>query len=241
LGIEKIGRRDNIFDSEKIKENLYLRTGSLGHAAGHSFYPGKNLGALGDGGAVTTNDEDLAKVIRAIANYGSKEKYIHAYKGLNSRLDEIQAAILRIKLPRLDADNQRRREIAEYYLNNIKNNSIILPKVSGITLTKIDGDKKTAFHSRDYNNMPSDHVWHLFVIRSPARDLLQKYLTSNNIQTLIHYPIPPHRQLALKEYRDLSRPIAERISGEVLSLPISPFLENEETSLIARVINNALV
>jgi len=152
-----------------------LHTGSLGDAAGHSFYPGKNLGAFGDAGAVTTNNDDLAEVIRAMANYGSKKKYENIYKGLNSRLDEIQAAVLRVKLKRLDADNQRRRDIAQYYLNNIRNSAIKLPETQ----------------SNENITHNFSHVWHLFVIRCTERDSLQQYLIENGIQTLIHYPIPP--------------------------------------------------
>lgn len=191
------------------------RTGSLGHAAGHSFYPGKNLGCLGDGGAVTTNDDELASVIRALANYGSNKKYQNDYQGFNSRLDEIQAAILRIKLPRLDADNKRRREIAQYYLNNIKNPEIILPTL----------------------NLELAHVWHLFVIRHPQRDKLQKYLAENKIQTLVHYPIPPHKQLAYKEWFGLNLPLTEQIHDKVLSIPMSPVMSDKAKELIVSIIN----
>jgi dTDP-4-amino-4,6-dideoxygalactose transaminase len=203
------------------------RTGSLSHAAGHSFYPGKNIGCLGDGGAVTTNDDKLAAVIRALANYGSNKKYVNDYKGLNSRLDEIQAAILRTKLPRLDADNQRRREIAQYYLDNIKHPDITLP-------CNKDYFKLSAL------NFQLSHVFHLFVIRHPRRDELQKYLTENGIQTLIHYPIPPHKQLAYSEWNELSFPITEQIHEEVLSLPISPVMTNDEVKMIVEKINQFL-
>lgn len=198
------------------------RTGSLGHGAGHSFYPGKNLGCLGDGGAVTTNDDKLASVIRALANYGSSIKYRSDYQGLNSRLDEIQAAVLRTKLPRLDADNQRRKEIAQYYCDNIKNKDIILPVPS-------------------FNNsviQSFDNVWHLFVIRTSKRDQLQHYLSENGIQTLIHYPIPPHQQLAYKDWNEISYPITEQIHKEVLSLPISPIMKDDEVMKMVRVIND---
>lgn len=197
------------------------RTGSIGHAAGHSFYPGKNLGCLGDGGAVTTNDDELAIVIRALANYGSNKKYVNDYLGLNSRLDEIQAAILRTKLPRLDADNQRRREIAEYYLKNITHPDIILPVINN--------------NSSIINN--KSDVWHLFVIRITNRSQLQEYLSNEGIQTLIHYPIPPHRQLAFKEWNRLRFPITEQIHDEVLSLPISPVITNENKEKIVQVLN----
>ncbi|NHB69841.1 DegT/DnrJ/EryC1/StrS family aminotransferase [Perlabentimonas gracilis] len=182
------------------------KTGSLGNAAGFSFYPGKNLGALGDAGAVTTNDNDLADVVRALGNYGSKQKYVNHYQGLNSRLDELQAAFLDVKLKYLDAENQRRREIAQLYCDNIKNESIILPNQS-------------------FNHsiiQSSDHVWHLFVIRHPKRDELQKYLSEKGIQTLIHYPIPPHKQGAYSLLNRNTYSITETIHNEVLSLPISP-------------------
>ena len=195
------------------------RTGSLGDAAGHSFYPGKNLGALGDAGAVTTNNDELAEVIRTLANYGSKKKYEHIYKGLNSRLDEIQAAVLRVKLRRLDADNQRRREIAQYYQDHITNPEITLPFCLPPVACCLD------------------HVWHLFVIRTLQRDKLQAYLIENNIQTLIHYPIPPHKQLAYKEWNKLSFPITETIHNEVLSLPISPVLTESEVKSVVQIIN----
>ena len=191
------------------------RTGALGNAAGHSFYPGKNLGCLGDGGAVTTNDNELASVIRAIANYGSRKKYQNDYLGLNSRLDEIQAAILRIKLPRLDEDNKKRREIAKYYLDNIKHNEIILPTL----------------------NLELEHVWHLFVIQCSHRTELQQYLSENGIQTLVHYPIPPHKQLAYRELNNMNLHISEKISSDVLSLPISPIIDQKEIKLITEIIN----
>lgn len=192
------------------------RTGALGDAAGNSFYPGKNLGALGDAGAVTTDDDNLASVIRAMANYGSSKKYINDYQGLNSRLDEIQAAILRVKLPRLDADNQRRREIARYYIENIKHPDIILPHVS------------------DWNS----HVFHIFIIRCKQRDKLLSYLSEQGIQTLIHYPIPPHKQKAYKEWNTLSLPISEQIHNEVLSLPISPVMSNDDISKVIKTVND---
>ena len=199
------------------------RTGSLGHAAGHSFYPGKNLGALGDAGAVTTNDDELAHVIRAIANYGSSKKYVSDFKGLNSRLDEIQAAILRTKLPRLDADNQRRNEIAQYYLNKITNPDIILPQ------------PKSKLETR---NSKLENVWHLFVIRHPRRNELQAFLAEKGIQTLIHYPIAPHKQGAYKEWNELTYPITEKIHDEVLSLPMSPIMNDGEVEKIVGEINN---
>lgn len=203
--------------------SLDKRTGSLGDAAGHSFYPGKNLGALGDAGAITTDDDDLAETARAIGNYGSKVKYENLYKGLNSRLDEIQAAILRVKLTRLDEDNQRRREIAQYYIDNINNQCIILPS---------SANKSAAISNKE-------HIWHLFVIRTNSRDKLQHYLHERGIQTLIHYPIPPHKQMAYKEWADKLFPVTEQIHRQVLSLPMSPILNANDLSQVVKVINKA--
>ena len=193
-----------------------ISTGNLGDAAGFSFYPGKNLGALGDAGGITTNDEDLAKTIRAVANYGSNQKYVNIYQGLNSRLDEIQAAVLDVKLKYIDAENDRRKEIAARYISEIKNPSIILPENPADT---------------------AEHVWHIFIIRTDKREELQNYLTANGVQTLIHYPIPPHKQEAYKEWNDLSFPITEKIHSEVMSLPISPVMEEEEISTIINCLN----
>ncbi|MBE0652849.1 MAG: DegT/DnrJ/EryC1/StrS family aminotransferase, partial [Bacteroidales bacterium] len=220
------------------KALINRRTGSLGDAAGHSFYPGKNLGALGDGGAVTTDDDDLAAIIRALANYGSTRKYVHEFKGLNSRLDEIQAAVLRVKLHRLDADNRRRREIAEYYLKNIKQPYVIHPKVNYSYLQADDSGNTINSSTNEKSLMPLDHTWHLFVIRSSIRNKVQEYLTAEGVQTLIHYPLPPHQQAALKEFNQLSLPITEQISGEVLSLPISPVMQDEDVCIIASLLNN---
>ena len=181
-------------------------TGSLGDAAAHSFYPGKNLGALGDAGAVTTNDKELAGTIRALANYGSIKKYVFKYIGRNSRLDEIQAAILDVKLRHLDEDNALRKQNARYYIEHIKHPDIILPKVE---------------------NWDS-HVFHIFPIRTSRRDELQKYLTENGIQTNIHYPIPPHKQECYRGWNTMSFPITEKIHREELSLPMSPVIELEE-------------
>ena len=206
-----------IEDSAQSHGALYKekRVGSLGDASGFSFYPGKNLGCMGDGGAITTNDDELAKKIRAIANYGSDYKYHHIYKGINSRLDEIQAAILDVKLPHLDQDNARRREIAKYYRENIKNQKITLPKAY---------DEKS-------------HVWHVFVVRCKDRDAFQKHLEDNDIQTLIHYPTPPHKQECYKEIFSLSLPITEKIHKEVISLPISPVMADEEIKKIVKILN----
>jgi dTDP-4-amino-4,6-dideoxygalactose transaminase len=220
----------------KLKPETYERTGSLGHAAGHSFYPGKNLGALGDSGAVTTSDDELAAVIRAIANYGSSKKYVNEFKGLNSRLDEIQAAILRVKLPRLDADNQRRREIAQYYLNNIKNPNIILPQINGTELSAQSLEQNLSIlHPEPY---ALSHIWHLFVIRTLHRDRLQQYLADYGVQALIHYPIPPHKQQAYKELNNLNLPRTEKIHREVLSLPINQVMSDKEVFEVAEAIND---
>ncbi len=191
------------------------RVGSLGDASGFSFYPGKNLGCVGDGGCVTTNDDELAQKIKALRNYGSHKKYHNVFIGMNSRLDEIQAGILDIKLKFLDEDNQKRKEIAKYYRKNIKNSSIILPNV----------------YAEDA------HVWHLFVVRTKQRDNFQKYLLDNEIQTIIHYPIPPHKQECYKLWNNLSYPITEEIHKSVLSLPISPVMSNDEVKKVVEVIN----
>ena len=193
-----------------------IKTGNLGDAAGFSFYPGKNLGALGDAGAVTCKDALLAKTIRTLANYGSEEKYVNKYQGLNSRLDEIQAAVLDVKLKYIDADNEKRRNIAERYCSEITNPIIILPQ---------------------FPKNSSEHVWHLFVIRTSKRVQLQKYLFENGIQTLIHYPIPPHKQKAYKYYNHLSFPTTEKMHEEVLSLPISPIMEDEKVEKVIQMIN----
>ncbi len=218
--INEIARKYNlkvIEDSAQSHGAYYKdkKSGNLGDASGFSFYPGKNLGALGDGGAVTTNDEELANTIKALGNYGSHKKYENLYKGINSRLDEIQAAMLRVKLRYLDEESNKRREIANYYLQNIKNNSIVLPTVRA----------------------EDNHVWHLFVIRTNKRDELQKYLLDNGIQTLIHYPIPPHKQNAYKEWNNERYPISEQIHNEVLSLPISGVQSLEDKKDITNLIN----
>ena len=190
-------------------------SGGIGDAAGHSFYPGKNLGALGDAGAVTTNDAALANVISALRNYGSHEKYKNKYQGLNSRLDEIQAAFLNVKLKYIQKDIDGRRRVANYYLENIKNPNITLPKV-------LDQD---------------GHVWHLFVIRISKREALQKYLSENGVQTLIHYPIPPHKQEAYKEFKKLSFPVTEQIHDEIVSLPLSGVMSIEEVEIVVKALN----
>lgn len=199
------------------------KTGNLGDAAGFSFYPGKNLGALGDAGAISTNDDALAKHIRALGNYGSNKKYVNEFQGLNSRLDEIQAAFLEVKLKYIDAENQYRRQLAALYLNGIKNPGIVLP---------FPENKNFGYTEN------TEHVWHLFVIRSQQRDKLQEYLTANNVQTLIHYPIPPNKQLAYKEMNHLDYPLTNAIHNEVLSLPISPVMTEDEVRSIITILNN---
>lgn len=208
------------FISEKLKDKSEkLRTGSLGDAAGHSFYPGKNLGAFGDAGAVTTDDEELANTIRTLANYGSSKKYVFKYTGRNSRLDEIQAAVLDVKLKYLDEDNAHRKDIAKYYIDNIKHKNIITPNV------------------KDF----SSNVFHIFPILCSKRDELQKYLLDNGVQTLIHYPIPPHKQECYKtsnlkpQTSNLS--ITERIHNQELSLPISQVMSLEEAKVVVELIN----
>lgn len=221
---EKIGSLCKQYNLKLIEDNAQAHackfngkiTGSLGDAAGHSFYPGKNLGALGDGGAVTTDDKELADRVRTLANYGSHVKYIFEYQGYNSRLDEIQAAILSVKLKYLEKDTERRKEVARYYLEHINNPEIILPVV------------------RNWDA----HVFHIFIIRSSRRNELQKYLTENGVQTIIHYPIPPHKQNAYKEWNSQSFPITEKIHEEVLSLPISQVITDEEVAKVVEVINS---
>ena len=188
----------------------------LSRASAYSFYPGKNLGCLGDGGAITTNDSELAKVILSLRNYGSEKKYHNEYIGVNSRLDELQAGFLNLKLPNLDSDNEKRRAVAKQYLTEIKNDKIVLP-------------------FWDFSN---NHVFHLFVIRTENRTHLQEYLAQNNIQTVIHYPIPPHKQKAFLGWNNLSFPITEKIHQEVLSLPMSPVLTQSEVDFIIETINH---
>lgn len=206
-----------IEDSAQAHGAIYQgrRTGNLGDASGFSFYPGKNLGCMGDGGAITTNDDELANRIRAIANYGSDYKYHHIYKGINSRLDEIQAGILDVKLPYLDKDNARRREVAKYYRENINNAKVILPQ------------------TYDENA----HVWHVFVVRCENREALQKHLEDNGIQTNIHYPTAPHKQLCYVEYSEISLLLTEKIHKEVISLPISPVMTDDEVKKVVEVVN----
>lgn len=221
---EKIGEICRKYNLKLVEDNAQAhgctyqgrRTGSLGEAAGHSFYPGKNLGALGDGGAVTTNNQELAECIRALANYGSTRKYVFKYTGRNSRLDEIQAAVLDVKLRHLDEDNRMRQQLATYYYDNINNPLISLPT-----------------HLHDENN-----VYHLFPILCERRDELQRFLTENGVQTLIHYPIPPHLQECYQgEWEDLSLPITERLAKQELSLPISQVLPMSDIEMVVGLIN----
>ena len=192
------------------------RTGSIGDAAGHSFYPGKNLGAFGDGGAVTTNDKTLADTIRALGNYGSERKYVFKYTGRNSRLDELQAAILRVRLKHLDTDNKHRQRVATMYYKSLNQNIVSLPT-----------------HLPDANN-----VYHLFPVLCKHRDSLQQYLECNGVQTLIHYPIPPHQQECYRQFNHLKLPITTQTANEELSLPISPVLTDEEIKYIIQTINS---
>lgn len=218
---EEIGRLVNNYQLLLVEDNAQAigarsgaaRTGSLGDAAGHSFYPGKNLGALGDAGAVTTSDDALADTIRALSNYGSREKYIHHFRGLNSRLDEIQAAVLRTKLRRLDDDNARRRAIARRYLTAIVNPAVTLP------------------------HPVSDHVWHLFVVRVGARESFQQHMLRQQVQTLVHYPIPPHHQQAYAAWATISLPVTEKIHREVVSLPMSPVMTDLEVDRVVEAVN----
>jgi dTDP-4-amino-4,6-dideoxygalactose transaminase len=218
--INKIAKQNNLLVIEdaaqahgaKLEES---KAGNLADAAGFSFYPSKNLGALGDAGAITTNDDELAKVLFSLRNYGSEKKYHNDFIGVNSRLDELQAAFLNIKLPNLGAENEVRRKIAKRYLTEIKNPKIVLP-------------------NWDFTN---NHVFHLFVIRTQNRDELQRYLLQNEIETMIHYPIASHKQKAFTEWNSLSFPITEKIHNEVLSLPMSPVMINDEVTKVIEKLN----
>ena len=227
---EKIGELCKKYNLKLIEDNAQAhgcrhtdgrRTGSIGDAAGHSFYPGKNLGALGDGGAVTTNDPELAKAVRTLANYGSSAKYVFKYTGRNSRLDEIQAAVLDVKLKHLETDNAHRQQVAKMYYEGIKNPLITLPE----------------------RLSDAQNVYHLFpiLVRENKRDELQTYLKENGIETLIHYPIPPHKQecYAAAEWNrpQLRLPITEQIAAQELSLPIGPTIKPEDVQYIIEVIN----
>lgn len=192
------------------------RVGSLGDAAGFSFYPGKNLGAMGDGGAITTNDAELAEKLKMLRNYGSKIKYHNQIKGCNSRLDEVQAAILNVKLQYLDEWNKRRQKLAQVYLSQLAGLPVVLPVAK----------------------QQEQHVWHLFVIRTPQRDALQRYLKDHGVATLIHYPIPPHQQGAYQEVQNLSLPISEKMHREVLSLPMGPHLTLEQAKRVCQLVSD---
>lgn len=192
-------------------------TGSLGDAAGCSFYPGKNLGALGDSGAVGTKDKELARIVHALANYGSDVKYVYEFQGFNSRMSELQAALLAVKIEYIDKENQRRREIADYYCKNIVNPKIVLPEQPSIA---------------------TEHVYHVYAIRCNDRDNLQNYLTNHEIQTIIHYPIPPHKQECYKhQFGNLSLPITEKLASEILSIPISPVMSDEDVDYVVTTLN----
>lgn len=195
------------------------KCGSWGHAAGFSFYPGKNLGALGDAGAVTTNDPELANTLKALRNYGSHKRYENLFQGVNSRLDEIQAAMLSVKLSYLDNEIKNRQDVATYYLDNIKNKYITLPKVKAA----------------------DSHVWHLFVIRTAHRETLSQYLLDNGVQTLIHYPYPPHKQQAYTSYSGLSLPVTELIHEQVISIPIGPTLDEVDIHKVVTILNKFMV
>lgn len=222
--INEIANQNNLLVIEDAAQahgaiSDFRKAGNLSNAAAFSFYPGKNLGALGDAGAVTTNDSELAKTIQSLRNYGSEAKYHNEYIGVNSRLDEIQAAFLNVKLSHLDAENNVRKAIAKQYLLEIKNEKIVLPKVSLRGTTQ------------------SNHAFHLFVIRTENREELQQYLLENGIQTMIHYPVPPHKQKAFSYWNHLTFPITEKIHYEVLSLPISPVMTNDEVSFVIEILN----
>lgn len=220
---QKIGDLCKKYNLKLIEDNAQahgcmfygVKTGALGDAAGHSFYPGKNLGAFGDAGAVTTNDDELASVVRSLANYGSAKKYVFRYKGWNSRLDEIQAAVLDVKLSHLDQDIELRKQVAKRYIAGIHNPKIILPKIF------------------DWQQ----HVFHLFPIRCVERDSLQNYLTEKNIGTLIHYPIPPHKQECYAEWNNMVLPITEKIHNEELSIPMSPTMTVAQIDYVVQALN----
>lgn len=221
---ERIGELCRKYDLKLIEDNAQAhgctyngkRTGSLGDAAGHSFYPGKNLGALGDAGSVTTDDDQLADTIRALANYGSRKRYVFDMAGRNSRMDEIQAAVLDVKLKYIDEENSRRRSNALYYIKNISNPYVCVP-------------------SESYWR---ESVFHIFPLMTSQRDRLQSYLKENGVQTDIHYPIPPHLQRAYSQWGRPSLPVTERIHREELSLPVSQVLTEEECKEVTRLIND---
>ena len=221
---EKIHKLCKKYNLKLIEDNAQAhgcsyknkKTGSIGDASGHSFYPGKNLGALGDAGAITTDSEDFFHVAKALSNYGSSKKYHNDFIGYNSRLDEIQAAVLNVKLKYLDFEIKKRREAAKFYYKNISSDEIILPELD------------------DWNS----NVFHLFPILCKRRDELQKFLLKNSVETLIHYPIAPHKQKCYKEYQNYNLPITEKIQSQELSLPISPVIEKNELKKIVELINS---
>ena len=200
-----------------VREKDPAGSGFDGRAIAFSFYPSKNLGAMADAGAIATNDGELAEKIRALRNYGSERRYFNKYPGVNSRMDELQAAVLRIKLKSLDQDNASRRKIAQCYLETIKNDRIVLPKPA---------------------KNHQDHVWHLFVIATKQRDRLRQYLLDNEIQSYIHYPVPPHKQQCYSDYNNLSLPIAERLANEVLGLPMSPVMSEVDVQRVVRIVSD---
>jgi dTDP-4-amino-4,6-dideoxygalactose transaminase len=218
---DKIGELCKRYNLRLIEDNAQAhgctfgnrKTGSLGEAAGHSFYPGKNLGALGDAGAVTTNVEELARVIAALGNYGSHQKYVHDYAGRNSRIDELQAAMLDVKLKYLDTENQRRKQIASIYINKVKNPLIYIPQSE------------------------RGCVWHIFPVFCERRDELKQYLGSHGVETQIHYPIPPHMQHCYSRWNSISLPVTERLSREELSLPCHQMMTDKDAEMIAEIIN----
>jgi len=218
--INALARKHNLLVIEDFAQSHGAKSegksaGAFGDASGFSFYPSKNLGALGDAGAVTTNDGRLAGIIRQLANYGSEKQYVNNYKGVNSRLDEIQAAVLSLKLKRLDLDNLKRRNIAIKYKTEIRNSIVTLP----------------------YGVESESHVIHVFVVRCQYRDRLIQHLTQMGIQTLIHYPIPPHKQLAYQERNQRNYPITEKIHNEILSIPMSPTLTDKEVDAVINSLN----
>lgn len=218
--IKRIAEKNNLIIVEDSAQShgaklIGKSSGSFGHASGFSFYPGKNLGALGDAGAITTNDDQLATMLKVLRNYGSQQKYFNQVKGINSRLDELQAIFLNIKLKHLDDDNEKRRLIAQSYLKGIKNSKLILPTVTD----------------------SFSHVWHLFVVRTSSRDDFQEYLLSQGIQTVIHYPIPPHLQPAYREFNNLKFPITEQIHNTIISLPLDISMTSNEISKVIDACN----
>lgn len=219
--IRQVALKNNILVLEDVAQAHGAKlnskkAGAWGHASGFSFYPGKNFGALGDAGAITTDDEELANLVKNIANYGSEKKYFNEYKGVNSRLDEMQAAFLRVKLTYLDELNAQRQKVAARYISEIKNSQIILPEAPAT----------------------GQHVWHLFVIRCQSRDLLAAHLKQRNVASMIHYPIAPHKQNAYKEMQSISLPISEQIHQEVLSLPMDPTMTEDEISQVISAVNS---